>query len=74
MLCLAGPKAAGLAALMAARDPLRGATVDLAQRLAALDDPARFAASADRGALQQIAAEARRLARLAPQTRAAWRM
>lgn len=42
MLLRAGPKAAELAALLAERDPLRGAPVDLALRLEALRDPRGF--------------------------------
>ena len=44
MLAVAGPKAATLAALMAERDPLKGAPPDLALRLAAVTDPRRFEA------------------------------
>lgn len=42
MLLSAGPKAADLAALLAERDPLRGAPSDLALRLEALKDPKAF--------------------------------
>lgn len=42
MLLTAGPKAAELAALLAERDPLRGAPADLALRLEALKDPKGF--------------------------------
>ncbi len=67
MLTLAGPDAAPLAALLADRDPLsRGAPVDLSLRLAAVRD---FRAYADRhpwqpnrGAVERIKAEGRRLA------------
>jgi len=65
MLAVAGPAAAPLAALLSDRDPLPGAGADLADRLSALAAPGRAPASA-RGALDRIAAEARRLARLAP--------
>ncbi|PRZ48942.1 ATP-dependent helicase HrpB [Tritonibacter scottomollicae] len=65
MLAVAGPDSALLAALMADRDPLRGAPVDLALRLEALRDLRRFR---DRRpyqvktpALQAITAEAKRL-------------
>ncbi len=66
MLLRAGPQAAPLAALAeAARDPLRGAPCDLALRLEALRDPARFRRERpyrlDREARDRIAAEARRL-------------
>jgi ATP-dependent helicase HrpB len=64
MLALAGPSAAPLAALLSARDPLRGQSVDLALRLRALKRPADHPAA--RGALQRILEEARRLAKLAP--------
>jgi ATP-dependent helicase HrpB len=59
-----GPAAAGLAALLEARDPLRG-DCDLGRRLAALRDPAEAPPEA-RGALAAIREEARRLARLVP--------
>jgi ATP-dependent helicase HrpB len=65
MLAVAGPAAAPLAALLSDRDPMPGAGADLAPRLAALRDPRR-APEAARGALDRIAAEARRLERLAP--------
>jgi ATP-dependent helicase HrpB len=42
MLLRAGPKAAELAALLAERDPLRGAPTDLALRLEALKNPKGF--------------------------------
>ncbi|WP_103171723.1 ATP-dependent helicase HrpB [Paracoccus sp. SY] len=68
MLMLAGPNAADIAALLSNRDPLRGAPVDLALRLAALRDPKGFAArhpyEANRGMIQQIRDEAARLRRL----------
>lgn len=69
MLRQAGRQAAPLAALMAARDPLRGAPADLALRLEALRDPKGYADRrpwpADRGAIEAIRAEAQRLARMA---------
>ena len=43
MVAVAGPQAALFAALLAERDPLRGAPVDLALRMEALNDPKRFA-------------------------------
>ena len=62
MLTRAGKAAAALAALLADRDPLRGAGVDLSLRLEAL-------ASGDRTpGLQRIRTEAKRLARNAPDT------
>lgn len=65
MLSVAGAQAAPLAALLEARDPLRGAGVDLTARLAALRGD-RGSGTADRGALAQIRAEAKRLARGLP--------
>ena len=68
MLVLAGPAAAPLAALLAERDPLGGAPAELALRLAALRDPARFEAAhphrVNRGVLARAQAEAKRLGRL----------
>jgi ATP-dependent helicase HrpB len=58
MLALAGPGAATLAALLAERDPLRGAPPDLTLRMQAI---ARPGAEADRGVIERIRAEARRL-------------
>jgi ATP-dependent helicase HrpB len=59
MLAVAGPEAATLAALLAERDPLRGAPPDLGLRMQAI---ARPGAEADRGAIERIRAEAKRLA------------
>jgi ATP-dependent helicase HrpB len=59
MLAVAGPEAAGLAALLAERDPLRGAGPDLALRMQAV---ARPGPEADRGVIERIRAEAKRLA------------
>ncbi len=71
MLAIAGPAAAVLAALMAERDPLRGAPPDLALRLAAIADPRRFAAdhpfAVSRPVIERIREEARRLGRAAAQ-------
>jgi ATP-dependent helicase HrpB len=69
-----GARAADLAALAAARDPLRGtagpAPVDLALRLAALRDPraveAEHPVTVDRAAIASMRTEAARLARLVP--------
>ncbi len=65
MLTVAGDAAAPLAALLAARDPLRGAPVDLMLRLAAVRDGRRFAAEhafvPHAGTVEQIRAEAKRL-------------
>ena len=71
MLATAGRDAAPLAALMAERDPLRGAPVDLALRLAALRDARGFARAhpyeVNRSVLERIRAEAKRLrARVRP--------
>ncbi len=70
MLALAGPAAAHLAALIAERDPLKGAPPDLALRLQAVTDFRRYAADhpwpANRPVLERIRDEARRLARAAP--------
>ncbi|WP_306151889.1 ATP-dependent helicase HrpB [Roseovarius sp. MMSF_3281] len=66
MLAVAGPEAATLAALLADRDPLsRGAPVDLSLRLSALRDPRAYADRhpwpANRGAIERIRSEAKRL-------------
>lgn len=63
MLGTSGPDAARLAALLAERDPLRGAGSDLSLRMRALDDPG--AHKADRGVVARIKAEAKRLRRFA---------
>ncbi|MGR3565234.1 MAG: ATP-dependent helicase HrpB [Heliomarina sp.] len=66
MLVIAGSDAAPLAALMAERDPLRGAPVDLALRLKALRDPSGFARQhryeLNRGVVERIRTESKRLA------------
>lgn len=68
MLAVAGDQGATLAALLADRDPLRGAPSDLALRLEALKDAKRFAQNrpyqVNIPALQRIKTEAKRLARL----------
>ncbi len=61
-----GPVAADLAALLADRDPLRGAPPDLALRLSALRNPS---AAADRATIDRIRTEARRLTRAASSDR-----
>ena len=70
MLLQAGPEAAMLAALMADRDPLRGAPPDIVLRLKALADPRRYEAEhpwpLSRPTVERIRDEARRLARLLP--------
>ncbi|WP_435259739.1 ATP-dependent helicase HrpB [Thioclava sp. FR2] len=60
MLLVAGPKAAPLAALLAERDPLRGAPPDLLLRLKAVDRPGP---EAHRPTIERIRAEAKRLSR-----------
>ena len=65
MLTLGGPEAAALAALLADRDPIKGAPCDLSLRLEALRDARRFSQSRpfglNRPALERIRTEARRL-------------
>ncbi|WP_209505825.1 MULTISPECIES: ATP-dependent helicase HrpB [unclassified Ruegeria] len=65
MLVRAGPNAAPLAALMAERDPLRGAPVDIALRQEALRDVRTFQRNrvwqVNLGAVDRINAEAKRL-------------
>ena len=68
MMASAGPAGALPAALLSDRDPLaRGAPVDLALRLSALRDPARYARqhshAVNRAAVERIRAEAKRLSR-----------
>ena len=67
MLALSGPEAATLAALLAERDPLRGAPPDLTLRLSAIANPRRFEADhpwpVNRPVIERIKDEARRLAR-----------
>ena len=67
MLLTAGREAAPLAALMAERDPLRGAPPDLSLRLSALADPRRYEAEhpwpLSRPVLERVRDEANRLAR-----------
>ena len=59
MLAVAGPEAAVLAALLAERDPVRGAPPDLALRIQAI---ARPGPEAHRPTVERIRQEARRLA------------
>ncbi|MFW8594582.1 ATP-dependent helicase HrpB [Cribrihabitans neustonicus] len=72
MLLHAGPAAAPLAALLAERDPLRGAPADLSLRLDALRDPRMFERSRpyqlSRQVLERIKSEARRLENQAGKT------
>lgn len=67
MLAVAGPDAAVLAALMAERDPIRGAPPDLALRLKAVTDPKGYGRDhpwpVAPAAAERIRDEARRLAR-----------
>ena len=65
MLALAGPDAATLAALLSERDPLRGASADLALRLAAMAGE-HGPWQADPGQIARIRKDASRLRRLAP--------
>ncbi|WP_323022252.1 ATP-dependent helicase HrpB, partial [Pararhodobacter sp.] len=73
MLLRAGKGAAPLAALIADRDPLQGAPADLTLRLKAIDDPRGYQRDHSyplrREALERIRAEAKRLARMAPEDR-----
>lgn len=74
MLAVAGRDAADLAALMAERDPLTGAPVDLALRLAAIRDSRAYSDRhpwpANPGTIHRIRDEARRLRRMAPEGQA----
>ncbi|TQS71548.1 ATP-dependent helicase HrpB [Rhodobacteraceae bacterium] len=70
MLLRAGPQAADLAALLAERDPLRGAPAELKFRLQAISNPKRFADqhpwTPHRATIERIRQEAKRLRRMAP--------
>lgn len=70
MLLIAGRAAAPLAALMAERDPLTGAPPDLSLRLQALENPNayqdRHPWPIKREVLERTRADAKRLARMAP--------
>lgn len=66
MLLRAGKSAAPLAALLAERDPLRGAPTDLSHRLRALEGARDHPGEANAAALKRLREEARRLARHAP--------
>ena len=63
MLQIAGSQGAPLAAILAARDPLRGAPVDLSLRLKALQGRYDGPGAVSRAALSQIRDEASRLSR-----------
>jgi len=65
MLAVAGAGAAPVAAVLSERDPLRGAGCDLALRLAALRG-AEVPGQVDRGAVERIRGEAKRLAKGLP--------
>lgn len=73
MLTVAGRDAALLAALLADRDPLRGAPVDLSLRIEAIRDTHRFMEERPyqphRPTLERIKQEAKRLAKDAPDAR-----
>jgi ATP-dependent helicase HrpB len=68
MLAVAGPDAATLAALLEERDPIRGASAGLDLRLRAIRDPKGYEADhpdrVDRGLVERIRTEAKRLARM----------
>lgn len=70
MLLCGGRNAADLAALLAERDPLKGAPADLALRLAAIRDAkafgARYPYDVNRATIQRIKDESRRLRSLTP--------
>nr|WP_213395281.1 ATP-dependent helicase HrpB [Yoonia sp.] len=68
MLQVAGAQAAPLAALLAARDPLRGAPIDLAGRIQALAGRYDGPGQVNPAALAQIKAEIPRLARGLPKS------
>ncbi|WP_406869957.1 ATP-dependent helicase HrpB [Thioclava sp. 'Guangxiensis'] len=72
MLLKAGKSAADLAALLAERDPLRGAPAELTLRLKAVQKPRDFAADhpwqPHRGTVDRIRQEARRLAKMVDHT------
>jgi ATP-dependent helicase HrpB len=68
MLQVAGAQAAPLAALLAARDPLRGAPVDLGLRISALKGRYSGPGAVNHAALTQIKAEVPRLAKGLGQT------
>ena len=73
MLTVAGRDAAPVAALLADRDPLRGAPVDLSLRVEAIRDTRRFMEERNyqphRPTLERIKQEAKRLAKDAPEAR-----
>ena len=72
MLTVAGTDAAPLAALLAERDPMRGAPTDLSLRIEALRDPKGFMRrrpyQLNMSVVERIKAEIRRLKKQAPKT------
>ena len=66
MLQMAGPQAAPLAALLAGRDPLRGAPIDLGLRVAAIKGRYQGPGTVNHAALSQIKAEIPRLQKALP--------
>ncbi|RPE66361.1 ATP-dependent helicase HrpB [Pacificibacter maritimus] len=64
MLQISGENGANLAAILNERDPMRGAGVDLSLRIKALSKPDN---RADRGAIERIKTEAKRLRKGLPQ-------
>ncbi|KAG1715321.1 ATP-dependent RNA helicase HrpB [Nymphon striatum] len=64
MLLLSGRDAAILASLLADRDPIRTRAVDLTLRLQALKGARNVSGTINRGALERIRADAKRLSRL----------
>ena len=72
MIETAGKDAAQVAALLAERDPLRGVSVDLNLRIQAMRDPNRFGGAVNRGALERIKVETKRLAKRAPASKRAF--
>ncbi len=63
MLTIAGAQAAPLAALLADRDPLRGASADLALRMAAIAGRDIGSGEVNKAAVRRITSEAKRLTR-----------
>ena len=61
-----------VAALLAERDPLRGVSVDLNLSIQAIRDPNRFGGAVNRGALERIKVETKRLAKRAPASKRAF--
>jgi ATP-dependent helicase HrpB len=72
MIETAGKDAAQVAALLAERDPLRGVSVDLNLRIQVIRDPNRLGGAVNRGALERIKVETKRLAKRAPASKRAF--